>query len=337
MQQGAVAHVEAAGQQQLDEGRFGLQPADAESGGDHLRERARQQHAATAGDGRERGRALGREEEFVVGRVLEDVDALAGGQVDEVDAALERHRDAGGVVVGGDRVDQLGRAAVGPQAGDLGLELVEPHAIVVQVHAHDLDAVPAEGAQRAGERGHLGDHDVAGVEQERGGHVDRAGGAVGEDEVVGAGDLGVVAGEVLADLGPQGLVAHGAAVDQGAVVGDGEGALHGAQEALLGLRGGVGDAAGHGDRRPLRLDAAARQAPVGRAAGGEAAQARALEVGGVAVAPARAAAGGDGVQFGFQVGRLGGHRASPGSVRSAGAGASAGTGRRAVSRLCACD
>ena len=85
------------------------------------------------------------------------------------------------------------------------------------------------------------------------------------------------------------------------------------------------------------LDAAAGQAPVGHAAGGQAAQARALEGGRVAIVPARAAAGGDGVQFGFQVGRLGGHRASPGSVRSATAGARAGTERRAVSRLCACD
>ena len=77
--------------------------------------------------------------------VLEHEQLTLSGDLDQSPATLERHRDARRIVEGGDRVDELRRAALVVQAVERLLQQIDAHA--VRVHL-DLDDVGLIGAER---------------------------------------------------------------------------------------------------------------------------------------------------------------------------------------------
>ena len=168
----------------------------------------------------------------------------------------------------GDRIDHLDALTAALDLVDPLLEVVSVDALLVHVHREDLGLVAAERAERARERGRLGDHDVAGREEGRGDVVDRACAAVGHQEVVRGHRQATVARVALGQEGAQALVPGAAAIAQRRVVPGLERAAHGLEQLLPGQRQRVGDAATEGDRVDGGLDAR-RHPPVRRRARGQ--------------------------------------------------------------------
>src|SRR5581483_5227192 len=84
-----------------------------------------------APEARQRG---GVEAELAVGDVLDDEEAVPGGELDERATPLDRQADAGRILVVGNRVEQL-RPQTG---GETPLELVDLEALVVHRHGDDI-------------------------------------------------------------------------------------------------------------------------------------------------------------------------------------------------------
>ena len=93
----------------------------------------------------------------------------------------------GGVLEGRHRVDELRPPAGGREPVEHPLELVDAHALGVDLHLQGLRFVGAENGHGAGVGRRLGDHDVAGIDQRLADQVDRLLAAGGDDDVVGVG------------------------------------------------------------------------------------------------------------------------------------------------------
>ena len=101
------------------------------------------------------------EGQLAVRNVLDDEEAVAARELDERLAALGREGNAGGILVVGDRVEQLRPQAVRQTP----LELVHLEPVLVHRHGHDLGLEPPEGHDRAEIRRPLDDHRVTTVEE----------------------------------------------------------------------------------------------------------------------------------------------------------------------------
>ena len=234
VQQRAVAHLEAHPHHALDDGRLGVDPADAETGRDDLREGADRDQTLHSGQLGERGGAVLGVDELAVGVVIENQRTVVRGETEQLVSPLERHRRADRVVEVADRVDQLRALALRFELGEDAGELVGVEAVLVHADGEDVRLAATKGAERPGERGRLGDDGVAGAEECRTNEVDRAGAAVGEQKVVGGHRHVAVACVSLGKRLAEGLVAGAAAVAQRAVVGYVEGRDPSRRAALRG-------------------------------------------------------------------------------------------------------
>ena len=100
-----------------------------------------------------------------------------------------------------DRVDELRPPALGVEAVERRLELVDAHAVVVHRDLHDVGLVGHERRDRAGVGRRLGDDHVAGVDQRLADEVDDLL-AAGRDEHVLGVDRRVLGGHHLGDARP---------------------------------------------------------------------------------------------------------------------------------------
>ena len=266
MQQRAVAHVEAGRQQRVDPLGAGLHPADPQARRDHLGEGADGEDAIAEAEFRERRRRWPIEVELRIGVVLHDEDAAPGGDIEQVDAPLLRHGQAGRVVEGGLGVDQLRGVAVGLDLVERGLEAVDADAVVVHLDPDHARLLADQRSQRSGEGWDFGDHHIAGVEQRCADCLDRARCAVGHQVPVGVGLRGVVAREEAGDRFTQRFVAARAAVDQRRVAGGFQHASHGFGELRPRHGVGVGDAGAERDWEEVAGRRDTLRAPVGHGA-----------------------------------------------------------------------
>jgi hypothetical protein len=104
---------------------------------------------------------------------------------DQLAAALERQRDAGRVLERRHRVDELRDPALAVEALELGLQQVDPHAVLVELDLHDVGLVGDEDRDRARIRGRLGHYDVARVDQRLAHEVDHLLPAGRDEQLVG--------------------------------------------------------------------------------------------------------------------------------------------------------
>ena len=219
------------------------------------------------------------ETELAVGHVLQDQEVVAAGQVNQLLPALRAHRQAGGVLVVGDRVDDLRSQPAGQQV----CEHVDPHPGVVDGHAAHVGLVAAERHQPAQVGRRLDDDDVAGIDVALGEQFHAVDAAAGDHQLARAGGPAVGGrqppGDVIPDagqaLGGRVLQRHPRLVgDQaGGDVGQGAGLERGRLGEPAGERDDVGGAGQGEDRRDLRAAQrvrAAREPLVPVAAGGPA-------------------------------------------------------------------
>jgi hypothetical protein len=101
------------------------------------------------------------EGQLAVRNVLDHEEAVAARKLDERLAALGREGNAGGILVVGDRVEQLRPQAVRQTP----LELVHLEPVLVHRYGHDLGLEPPEGHDRTEIRRPLDDHRVTTVEE----------------------------------------------------------------------------------------------------------------------------------------------------------------------------
>ena len=127
------------------------------------RGRAQRGGGAKRGGGTSRARGRGKqsaEAKLPVRDVLTDQEAVAAGQADQFGAPVGAHRQAGGVLVVRDRVNDLGPQPAGQQAG----EHIDAHAVVVHGNAAHVGLVPTERHDAAQVGGRLHDDHVPGVD-----------------------------------------------------------------------------------------------------------------------------------------------------------------------------
>ena len=242
------------GQDQLRADRVRrVRPADAEAGGKHLREGTQVDDAlgAVRGDGRQ---GIVVEAEQTVGVVLDDQDVLAQADLGDDRAAFGGQRDAGGVVVVRNDVDELDRAARGAHVADRLRQGLGNDAVLVHRHVHDVRLACAEHTQRAHVGGGLGEDDVAGIHEELRHEVEGLLAARRDHNVVRVGADDAVICHDLGDALAQHLPALAAAVLHGlrAVVADQ--LLRGRRELVERQVLKVGHAACQGDDLGARHD-----------------------------------------------------------------------------------
>ena len=191
-----------------------VRPTDAETGREHLRERTQVDDAlgAVRGNGRQR---VAVEAEQTVGVVFDDQDVLTQTDLGDDWAALSGERDAGGVVVVRNDVDELDRAARRAHAADRLLQGLGNDAVLVHRYVHDVGLARAEHAQCAHVGGGLGEDDVARVHEELRDEVEGLLAARRDDDVVRVGADDTVVAHDLGDALAQHLPALAAAVLHG--------------------------------------------------------------------------------------------------------------------------
>ena len=142
-------------------------PAEAHPRREDLGEAAEEHDPPLGVEALERRQRLAGEAQLAVRAVLEDEHVVPVRQLHQPPAALERQGHAGRVLEVGHGVDQL-RPRVG---GEDALQVVGVHPVVVGADRGVGRLARVERDQRAEERRVLGDHDVAGVEDELGDEV----------------------------------------------------------------------------------------------------------------------------------------------------------------------
>ena len=162
-------------------------PAEADPGGEDLREGADVEDEVAAVELIERRQRLAAEAQQAVGVVLDDQHLPRAGELDQAPPPRQRHRHPGRVLEGRDRVDEFGPPPVGVELGEHGFELLDPHPVLVALDLDDVGLVAAEDRHRARVGRRLADDDVAGVDEGLADEVDRLLAAGGDDHVLGVG------------------------------------------------------------------------------------------------------------------------------------------------------
>ena len=171
------------------------QVADPDPGADRLREGGGVDDPVGRVDREHRLHRLALEGKLAVGIVLEDPEAVLGGELDQSRALRRRERAAGGVVEVGDDVGELDRTVVQRR-----LEGADVEPVGLQRHRHQLDSEPLQHQQRA-VVGRLLDHDpVTGLEQVLEQHPARLQRPVGDHHLPGV-EIAVPLGDPLAEAG----------------------------------------------------------------------------------------------------------------------------------------
>ena len=156
----------------LEDGRRSHHPARADARREDLRERAQVDHVGVAVQGEQGGQRLALVAENPVGIVLHDQQVALGGQLHQTAAALERERRSPRVAEVGHDVEELGPPALRGQPVDQGFELVHHQAGGVHGSVQHGGLIGAEGGERAGVRGPLGQDHVTRVDEGLGHQVD---------------------------------------------------------------------------------------------------------------------------------------------------------------------
>jgi hypothetical protein len=187
----------------------GAQPAEAQAGCHDLGEGA-EQHRPVLGTGQcgEPGNGLAVVAQFAVRVVLDDPQARAGGHGGDRLAARRGHRAAGGVLEGGDEVEELGTLAA-----DRLLQRRRIHPVGVPRHGDHACVREAEDLKCRQIAGVFDEDRVAGFEQGRGQQGQGLLGAGGDDQVVGGGGQ-APGGDARGQGGPQHRLALGRGVLQ---------------------------------------------------------------------------------------------------------------------------
>ena len=164
-------------------------PAEADPGGEDLREGAEVDDEVAAVELVERRQRLAAVAQQPVGVVLDDEQLVQAGQLDQPPPPLERQRHPGRVLEARHRVDELRPLARRPASSasscfEQRRSASRPRRISTWMH---VGLVAAEDRHRAGVGRRLADHHVAGVDQRLADQVDRLLAAGGDDHVVGVG------------------------------------------------------------------------------------------------------------------------------------------------------
>ena len=135
-------------------------PSYAEPRRDDFAERPQLDGQALGVDGQEGRRPDALIAQVSVGVVLDDEDPGVLRDLQQPLAPLRRQREAGWVVEVGDGVDGLRRPAVRLDSGELPLQDVQAHTLLVEGDRHDVCAEGLERTQRPRECGRLDEHGI---------------------------------------------------------------------------------------------------------------------------------------------------------------------------------
>ncbi len=220
-------------------------PAEPHPGRQDLGERAGVDHELVV-ERVERRQRVALVAQHPVRVVLHDQQLALARDPDQRVAALQRHRHPGGVLEGRHGVQEFRAPALALERVQRGLELTDPHPVVVEGDLHDLGLVGAERRDRARVRRRLGDDHVAGIDQRLAEEVDRLL-AAGRDEQVRRSDPHVLGGHHLDDAVLDHLRAVGRPVLQRPRARLRRDLAHQRRVGIRRERRGVGQAAGQRD------------------------------------------------------------------------------------------
>ena len=123
-------------------------------------------------------------EQVRVALVLKDRDVVFTSEGQQRVAAIQRQDARCGVLDGRDGVDEFRRDALRLQLGELVGQRVNDDAVAVQLHAHQLGTQLAEPVHRALVTVFLGQHRVAGVDQQLADHIKALARSGGDQDVL---------------------------------------------------------------------------------------------------------------------------------------------------------
>ena len=146
-----------------------------------------------------------------VALVLEDRHAVFAAEAQHLVTTFHAEHRAGGVLQGGDGVDELGSDAVAAKVGERSGQGVHAHAVFVQWNANHVHVQLAPPAHHALIREQLGDDSVAGFQQDLVDELDALVGARGDEDVFAGRPQAAIVGQFLDEEAAQPGVALWAA------------------------------------------------------------------------------------------------------------------------------
>ena len=180
---------------------------------ENLRQRAEVHLPRALVEGVERGDFLTLEVDVAVAVVLHDDAAVLPGDAQQLQAALARHDEAGGVLVAGEHVDETRRSALAAQAFQRARERIGAHSPAVDRYPDHFDAQSAIGANGSGIAILFHDHDVVvSLAQRFRNQSDRLHRAVGQGDAIGVEPHAFAIEFALRHQLPQALVTEAAGI-----------------------------------------------------------------------------------------------------------------------------
>ena len=146
-----------------------------------------------------------------VALVLEDRHPVFAAEAQHLVTPFHAEHRTGGVLQGGNGVDELGSDAVAVKIGQRGGQGVHAHAVFVQRHADHVHVELAPAAYHALIREQLGDDGVAGFQQDLVDELDALIGARGDEDVFAGCSQAAIVGQLLDEEAAQPGVALRAA------------------------------------------------------------------------------------------------------------------------------
>ena len=177
---GTVVHLHFDVGEALHDAFVGDGPSDAQSGRERFGRAAEGDDHAVFVVVLERFGGVAFVDEVLVGAVLDDGEPVRGAGFDEGAPAFVGHDDAGGVVVGGDGVEDGVLRACGRLVERVGADAVRVHGDAVESHAGGLEEL-----ERFDVAGRFGVDGGSGGEEADGDHLERLEGAGGDEDLRG--------------------------------------------------------------------------------------------------------------------------------------------------------
>ena len=187
----AAAVDQPAAHDPLHQRRVGGEPAQAQARRERFGERAQAQHHTRRRNAPQRRRRSAVVGQLAVDIVFHDQQIFALGQRHQRRAPLGRQACASGVVEGRDGVEHARRAAGPSQRRQLLGQRVHVDALRIGGGGTQFDRVVAQDVQREVVAGRLGQHHVAGAQQQRAALVECVRDASRDQQFIGRGRAGI--------------------------------------------------------------------------------------------------------------------------------------------------